>query len=105
MKKFKYKISNELLPLMHKLLVDFFDNSCIGYLPDGLTGQMKHCTLFLMCDFEEINGNQVYKNPIVVVAKNDGQAAETYQKATGKIGFILYRITEDCSKIMVEPLD
>jgi hypothetical protein len=102
MVKFKYKIDNGLLPLVQNLIVDFYDNTFTGYLPEGLSGQMQHCTLFIVCEFEEINSTQVYKNPIVVVARNDGQAVQIYQEVTGNIGFVLHRISEDCSKIKVE---
>jgi hypothetical protein len=103
--KFKYTLPRELLPLIRQVVVDYTDDFMYGCMNEGLVGQLKHCTLFLVCEYEEINSQQVYRNPVVVVARNDSAAVETYNEMTNKIGFILHRITEDCSTLTVEPVD
>lgn len=103
--KFKYNLPNDLLQLVQRTVVDFTDYFLYGCMDEGFAGQLKHCTLFLVCEYDEINNQQIYRNPIVVVAMNDGQAVQYYNEMTDKYGFILHRITEDCSKIKVEPIE
>lgn len=102
--KFKYSIPDDLNELMSKTIMGFGRSYCAGYMPEGLIGQLRHTTLFLMCEYEykKEGGIQKYKNPIVVVARNDTSAAEIFYEVTGKYGLVLHRITEDCSKLMVE---
>jgi hypothetical protein len=102
--KFKYTLPANLQPLVDKTVVDYGLNYVYGLMPEDLTGQLKHCSLYMICELEFINNMQVWRNPIAVVGNNEFNAMETYVKNTGKEnGSILCEIVNRCDNIVVEP--
>lgn len=102
--KFKYRISENLLPLVSQTVVNYGLDYLYGLMPEGLAGQLRHCSLYMICEYENINGLQVWKNPIAVVGYNEVDAMETYVKNTKKEnGSVLCEIVNRCDNIKVEP--
>lgn len=107
--KFKYKIPDNLIPLMRSEFLDYYDDYLIGYLPEELTGVLEHCSLYLVCNEQEHSGNVItYHDPIVIVAKNQCEVSEYYNTIVNTKG-ILWRVHSElqskCNKLVVEPLE
>ena len=102
--RFKYKIPKNLQPLVNTTIVDYGLDYLYGIMPEGLTGQLRHCSLYMICEFDSNNGVDIWRNPIAVVGQNEVDAMETYVKDTKKEnGSILCEIVNRCDNIKVEP--
>ena len=102
--KFKYRIPDNLLPLVNQTVSDFGMDYLYGLMPEELGGQLRHCSLYMICEFEDINGLQVWRNPVAVVGKNEVEAMETYVRNIRKEnGSVLCEIVNRCDNIKVEP--
>ena len=102
--KFKYKIPDNLLPLIDKTVADYGLDYLYGIMPKALVSQLRHCSLYMICEFEFINGMQVWRNPVAIVGSNEVDAMETYVKNTKKEnGSVLCEIINRCDNIKVEP--
>lgn len=102
--KFKYRIPENLQPLVDQTVADYGLNYLYGLMPEELVGQLRHCSLYMICEFEYINGLEVWKNPVAVVGQNEVQAMETYAQNMNKDnGSVLCEIINRCDKITVEP--
>lgn len=104
--KFKYRIPENLKPLVDTTVVDYGYDYLYGLMPEGLANQLKHCSLYMICEFESIQGVGVWRNPIAVVGNNEFSAMETYTLTTHKHnGSILCEIVNRCDKIKVQKCD
>ena len=104
--KFEYKIPDNLLPLVQQTIVDYGSDYLYGYMPEGLAGQLQHCSLYMVCEFESNNGVDIWKNPLAIVSNNEVNAVETYSEATGsEIPSVLCEIVNRCDKIVVRPCE
>jgi hypothetical protein len=102
--KFKYRIPENLQPLVDQTVADYGLNYLYGLMPEELVGQLRHCSLYMICEFEYINGLEVWKNPVAVVGQNELRAMETYAENMHKDnGSVLCEIINRCDKITVEP--
>ena len=102
--KFRYRIPNNLQPLVDETVVNYGLDYLYGLMPEELSGQLRHCSLYMICEFEFIDNTQVWQNPIAVVGQNEVEAMETYVKNTGKEnGSVLCEIVNRCDNIKVEP--
>lgn len=102
--KFKYRIPENLQPLVDQTIVNYGLDYVYGFMPEELAGQLRHCSLYMICEYENINGLQIWKNPMAVVAHNEVGAMETYVKNTKKEnGSVLCEIVNRCDNIKVEP--
>lgn len=103
--KFKYRIPENLQPLVNSTVVDYGYDYLTGYMPEELAGQLRHCSLYMICEFEMTKNNvQIWRNPIAIVGQNEVNAMETYVKNTGKEnGSVLCEIVNRCDTIRVEP--
>lgn len=103
--KFRYKVPDNLVPLMVQTIVEYSGDYIIGYLEENLSGQLRHTSLYLVCELEFINDVQVYKNPLAIVSRNDTEAVLLYNKVTGKDnGAMICEIVNRCDNIKVEPV-
>ena len=103
--KFEYKIPDNLLPLIRQT-VDYQSDYLYGYLPEGLAGQLRHCSLYMVCEFENSSGIDIWKNPLAIVSNNEFNAVETYSEVTGsEIPSVLCEIVNRCDKIVVKPCE
>lgn len=101
--KFKYRIPENLQPLVSRTVVDYGYDYIIGYMPEELAGQLRHCSLYMICEFEMVNNTQIWRNPIAVVGQNEVNAMETYVRNTKKEnGAVLCEIVNRCDNIKVE---
>ena len=101
--KFRYRIPDNLLPLVNQTVADYGYDYVYGLMPEELVSQLRHCSLYMICEFEFINGLQVWRNPVAVVAPNEVDAMETYVRNTKKEnGSVLCEIVDRCDKITVE---
>lgn len=104
--KFKYKIPKNLQPLVDETVVDYGLDYLYGFMPEELSGQLRHCSLYMICEFNDINGVQVWKNPVAIVGTNEFNAMETYAENTKNTnGSVLCEIINRCDNIKVEPCD
>lgn len=102
--KFKYKIPENLQPLVNQTIVDYGLDYLNGIMPKELAGQLRHCSLYMICEYENVNGLQIWRNPMAVVGQNEVNAMETYVRNTGKEnGSVLCEIVNRCDNIKVEP--
>ena len=102
--KFKYTLPSNLQPLVDETVVDYGLNYVYGLMPEELTAQLRHCSLYMICEFEFINNSQVWRNPVAVVGHNEVEAMEVYVRNTGKEnGSVLCEIVNRCDNIVVEP--
>ena len=104
--KFRYKIPENLQPLVNQTVVDYGSNYLYGLMPEELVGELRHCSLYMICELESVNTIDVWRNPVAVVGPNEINAMETYVKNTGKEnGSVLCEIVNRCDNIKVEPCD
>lgn len=104
--RFKYRIPENLQPLVDKTISDYGLDYLYGLMPEGLSGQLRHCSLYMICEFESINGLDVWRNPVAVVGQNEVDAMETYVKNMKKEnGSVLCEIVNRCDNIKVEPCE
>ena len=102
--KFKYRIPENLQPLVNQTISNYGSNYLNGLIPADLSGQLRHCSLYMICEYESINGVNVWTNPVAVVGSNEVNAMETYVRNTGKEnGSVLCEIVDRCDNIKVEP--
>ena len=102
--RFKYRIPENLQPLVNQTIVNYGFDFMYGLMPKELSSQLRHCSLYMICEFDEINGMQVWQNPMVVVGTNEVNAMETFVKNTHKSnGSILCEVVSRCDNIKVEP--
>ena len=102
--RFKYRIPENLQPLVDTTVADYGMDYVYGIMPEDLITQLRHCSLYMICEFELINTAQLWRNPIAVVGHNEVDAMETYVRTTGKEnGSILCEIVNRCDNIKVEP--
>ena len=104
MVKFKYRLPEALVPLVSTTVVDYGLDYVYGLMPKELIGQLRHCSMYMICEYEDHNGVQVWRNPVAVVARNDVDAMEAYVKTMKKEnGSVLCEIVNRCDNIKVEP--
>lgn len=104
--KFKYKIPDGLKPLVVETIPDYGSDYIYGLMPEELAGQLKHCSLYMVCEHENNDNGQIWKNPIVIVGMNMNNAIESYAEITGNgNGSILCEISNRCDNIKVERCD
>lgn len=101
--KFKYNMKTDLIPLVHGTVVDYTNDFLYGLLPEEISTQLKHCSLYMVCELETPDGLNVYKNPIAIVAPTESRAIETYYEFTKKNnGTVLCELERRCDNIKVE---
>ena len=102
--KFKYRMSIDLEPLVRTTIINYNDIYLYGILPEELAGQLKHCSLYLVCSLDYSDNVQVWQNPLAIVAKNEKSAVEKYAELTNsEIGSVLCEIANRCDKLKVIP--
>ena len=100
--RFKYRIPENLQPLVDKTVTDYGLTYLYGIMPEGLASQLRHCSLYLICEYEN-TGIEVWRNPMAVVGNNEVDAMETYVRFTGnENGSVLCEIVDRCDTIKVE---
>jgi hypothetical protein len=103
--RFKYRIPHALEQLVQTTIIDYHDEYFYGLMEEGVVHQLQHYQLFLVCQTQNLGSITVYKNPLVVVAKNESDALRVFYEDT-KIGDAsVHSILEThCDKIKVEPI-
>jgi hypothetical protein len=102
--KFRYTVKPELAILMQQQISDYGADWIYGYLDRGLTGRLRHCSMYLVTELNDKYGVSVYSNPVAIVAPNDVQAMSYYREITNNDnGTILAEIVNRCDNITVEP--
>lgn len=103
--RFKYKPSDGLLEFLHKQVVDYNDDILYGSMPEDTANKLRHCSLFIVCEYESNDNVNIFRNPLAVVAMNDKDAAQVYKDETGKQNAgILTEAETRCDRISVEPI-
>ena len=103
MVKFKYTLSSQIQPLINSTVVDYPYDYIIGYLEEGTN--LRHSSLYIVCELEDTNSLLIYKNPIGVVAKNERQAIELFSEVTSKNnGSAICEVVNRCDNLKVEPI-
>lgn len=101
--KFKYKIPENLQPLVDNTVADYGLEYLYGLMPEELVSQLRHCSLYMICEYENINGLQIWRNPVAVVGPNEQSAMETYVRNIHKEnGSVLCEIVNRCDNLKVE---
>jgi hypothetical protein len=102
--RFKYTLPENLVPLVNETIVDYGYDYVYGLLPEELSSDLRHCSLYMICELEFVNNMQVWRNPVAIVAHNDVEAMEVYVTNMGKNnGSVLCEIVNRCDNIVVEP--
>lgn len=100
---FIYKLPASLVPLTRKEMIGFTDDRIVGWFDQADVSQLKHCSMFMVCNYEQNSNVTVYTDPVGIVARNEVQALEIYHKATNMVnGLVFCSIIDDCSNITVE---
>lgn len=104
---FRYAIKENLLPLVKENIVNYGSDYLIGYMEEGIAGQLKHVSLYLVCEMAEPNNSMIiYQNPIAIVARNNTEAVRVFYELTQKDnGTVLCEIENRCDNLVVEPLE
>ena len=101
--KFKYKVPESIRSLMKEIVSDFNSEYLFGYVPEWLMNDLRHCSLYMVCELKDDDGVDVWSEPVVIVAPNEIDALETYFESTNKqYGSILCEITNRCDNIIME---
>ena len=105
--KFKYTFKEDLLNLVRQNIVNYTSDFAIGYMNEGDVNNLRHRSLYLMCEIiEPTPSMRVYQNPIVVVAKNQYDATGMYNEITGsQSGTMLCEIVNRCDNIIVDAIE
>lgn len=104
--KFKYKLPASISALAAKDILDFYDDTVIGWIDNGDIHQLSHCSLYMVCEFESNNGVDLFYNPVVIVAGNQNRAMDIYSEVTeGQNGIIMCSILDDCTNVKVIPIN
>ena len=104
MVKFRYRLNDNLQPLVSGSVQNYYGSYITGYMEEGIVGQLRHTSMYLVCEMNIVNDTMVYTNPLGIVAKNDIDAATIFAEITGKEnGSILCEIVNRCDNIKVEP--
>jgi hypothetical protein len=102
--RFKYTLPEALQELVFQTVVDYGNDFVYGILPKAIAGQLRHCSLYMICEYEFINNNHVWANPVAVVGYNEIDAMETYVRTMKKEnGSVLCEIVNRCDNLKVEP--
>ena len=89
---------------MNQTVVNYGLDYLYGLMPRDLVGQLRHCSMYMICEYESINGAQIWSNPVAVVGTNEVNAMETYVRNMKKEnGSVLCEIVNRCDNIKVEP--
>lgn len=100
--EFKVKIPELLLPLCNKEIIDFISDELDGIMEQSMAGQLAHCSMYIICELDFVNGKCIWRNPIAVVAKNEGAAMEMYGEYTHKTnGGVLCAMYDRCDNVSV----
>jgi len=104
--KFKYTLRDDLIQLVHGTISGFYGNYLEGYLPEDLAHDLKHCSLYMVCELSgKLNRSNTYTKPIAIVARNDVDALNSYHTITESSNGTVYAELENrCDKLEVEPL-
>lgn len=104
--KFVYRIGNDLLPLIRTSIVNYTNDYFIGYMNEGDTANLRHTSLYLVCELMNTDTINVYSNPIAVVAKNENAAVTMYDEImSSDSGTVLCALENRCDNLMVEPIE
>lgn len=104
--KFKYTIPQNLQPLVDQTIVNYGLDYLYGVMPEEIIGDLRHCSLYMICELDFVNNMQVWQNPVAVVGHNEVEAMEAYVRETQKEnGSVLCEIVNRCDNIKVEPCD
>lgn len=99
---FRYRPSPEFNAVLRKDIEDYYNDTIRGVMDEGVASNLRYAAAYLVCEMEFVNGLNINKNPLVVIALNDRDACETYLNATGKIGTIMDLLQSNCTKFKVE---
>lgn len=103
---FNYTLPTDLYSLASQEISDLNSQKISGWVDqaDINAKRLNHCSLFMICELDIVDNVNRLSNPVVIVAKNDSQAMQAYKDITNKSnGTIQCEITNNCSKIKVEP--
>ena len=105
--KFKYTFKEDLLNLLRQTIVNYTSDFAIGYMNEGDVNNLRHRSLYLMCEIiEPTPSMRVYQNPIAVVAKNQYEATGMYNEITGsQSSTMLCEIVNRCDNIIVDTIE
>ena len=99
---FKYRLPNTLIPLM-STINNYSDEYVYGIVDEGIISDLKHCSMYLICETEDIDNKIIYKNPFIVIEKNQQKAIVTYYDFTHHDnGSVVCEILNRCDNIKVE---
>lgn len=100
--KFRVKIPESLLDLCRKEIMDFIYDELNGIMEQGMAGQLRHCSMYIICEQEFVNNRVIWRNPLAVVAKNESAAMTMYYDHTGNTnGGVLCAMYDRCDNISV----
>lgn len=99
---FRYRPSPEFNAILKKDIVDYYNDTIAGVMEEGVASNLRYAAAYLVCEMEFIDGININKNPLVVVALNDNGACELYSKATGRVGTIMDLLQSNCAKFKIE---
>lgn len=104
--RFRYKMPEALEQLARQTIIDFNDSYFYGMMEEGDVPNLAHCALYLVCQTQYITGTTIYKNPIVVVARNEIAALTMYATETHIGDASVHSVLETrCDKIKVEAVE
>ena len=102
--RFKYRLPEHLVPLVAQTVANYGLDYVYGLMPKDLAGQLRHCSMYMICEYESNDGIDVWTNPVAVVGYNEVSAMETYVRNIKKEnGSVLCEIVGRCDNIKVEP--
>lgn len=104
--KFMYNVRKDIAILINQTVVNVSNpNKIIGYAEEGRMHNLQHASLFLVCEYNNINGTDLYQNPIAIVALNQTEANTLYGQITGKSNCsVLCELESNCKDLKVEPV-
>ena len=105
-KKFIYNLPEALQQLMIKEIVNFNDTALDCWINVADARELRHRSLYLVCDYRVIGSNAIYSMPMGIVAKNNMEALEAYHDVTTNTnGTIHSELENNCAKMKIIPTD
>ena len=66
---FIYKLPASLVPLTRKEMVGFTDDRIVGWFDQADVSQLKHCSMFMVCNYEQNSNVTVYTDPVGIAVE------------------------------------
>ena len=99
---FKDRIKPDMQSYLHTAVPNFYDEYLKCMSDDIHAGDLRHCSLYLVCPENYVDKKQINENPVGIVANNTEEASEVYAAEYNKAAYIVIELESRCDNIKVE---